>query len=359
MESLSTKAGTCCASIVLLAAACTSAPLQRVEVEEPAMGTLFRVVAYAPDAKAGEEAARAALERVHELDERLSDYREDSELSRLGAATDRGAPTGWIRLGDDLYELLACAQAIAEATDGAFDLTAGPVVALWRRARRQGELPDPERVETALEAVGWRKLELDPEARAAKLHAAGMRLDPGAIAKGFALDQAYEVLRGRGIERALVVGGGDVRAGIAPPGESGWRVAVDPFGDGRARVELRIESAAVSTSGDAFQALELGGIRYSHVLDPRTGQAVATRVAASVMADSAARADALATALCVVVGRDQAGAVDVLAWANEQNVEARVASENAASGEVATTPGFERLMLSKPAPPRTPAGSRP
>lgn len=324
------------------------------------MGTLFRVVAFAPSAERGEEAARAALARVRELDATLSDYREQSELSRLGAASDGSAPTGWIELSDDLFELLVRAEALSETTGGAFDVTAGPVVALWRRARRQGEPPDRERIERALAAVGWTKLELDAQARSARLLARGMRLDPGAIAKGFALDEALEVLRGRGIERALVVGGGDVRAGLAPPGRSGWLVAVDPFDDGRRRVELTIENAAVSTSGDASQALEIDGIRHSHVLDPRDGRAVSSRVAATVVAETATRADALATALCVDAGRG-AGGFDVRAWARRQGVEARVVRETdartiATAGtvdEVATTPGFERLMLANPAPPRT------
>ncbi len=285
------------------------------------MGTLFRVVLYAEDARAGERAARAALERVQELDRALSDYREDSELVQLGRRSDAQAPTAWIELGPDLERVLRAAQQLSELTNGAFDVTVGPLTALWRRAQRQHELPRRERIETALDACGWRKLELDPGAPRARLLARHMRLDPGGIAKGFALDEALAQLERAGFQRAMVVGGGDVAAGRAPPGERGWRVAIAPFDDERERIELRLEHRAVSTSGDAFQVLELDGKRWSHIVDPRTGWALSSRTSASVIAPYATLSDALATALCVL------GPDGLATMRHFDGVEARVVRE--------------------------------
>jgi thiamine biosynthesis lipoprotein len=318
----------------------SSARWRRVEAEAPIMGTTFRVVLFAEDPAAGERAAQAALERVRELDRSLSDYRPDSELVRFGARSDGAAPTEWFELGEDLARVLNAAQQLAELTHGAFDVTVGPLSALWRRARRQQELPRRERVEAALEACGAHKLELDFGARRGRLRAQGMRLDLGGIAKGFALDEALALLARAGFERAMVVGGGDVAVGAAPPGESGWRVAVAPFNDERQRLELSLERAAVSTSGDVFQALELEGRRYSHIVDPRTGGALSNRTSASVIAPCATLSDALATALCVLGPRG----LGVLA--PFEGVEARVVRELEEGPECTATPGFEGRILS-------------
>jgi len=327
------------AVVFAVACACRSAPRaeQRVELEAPAMGTLFRVVLYAQDASEGERAARAALERVAELERVFSDYREDSELARLGARSDAQAPTEWVELSADLERALRASQQLAELTDGAFDVTVGPLSALWRRARRQQELPRVDRLAAALESCGWRKLELDAQSPRARLLAPRMRLDLGGIAKGYALDEALALLEREGFERAMVVGGGDVVAGRAPPAQRGWRVVIAPFDDERERVELQLERSAVSTSGDAFQVLELDGRRWSHILDPRSGWALATRTSASVIAPYATLSDALATALCVL------GPDGLAKLRHFDGVEARILRERGDELECVATPGFARV----------------
>jgi len=324
------------AVVLAVVSACRSAPpsQHRVELEAPAMGTLFRVVLYADDRAAGARAARAALERVAELERALSDYREDSELVRLGARSDAQAPTEWVELSADLERVLRVSQQLAELTDGAFDVTVGPLSALWRRARRQQELPRAERIAAALEACGWKKLELDAQSPRARLLAPRMRLDLGGIAKGYALDEALALLEQQGFERAMVVGGGDVVAGRAPPAQRGWRVVIAPFDDERERVELHLEHSAVSTSGDAFQVLELDGRRWSHILDPRSGWALGTRTSASVIAPYATLSDALATALCVL------GPEGLAKLRHFDGVEARVVRELEHGFERTATPGF-------------------
>jgi thiamine biosynthesis lipoprotein len=232
----------------------------------------------------------------------MSDYRQTSELN----AVCRRAGGGPVRVSEDLFRVLARAQHLAERTGGAFDVTCGPAVRLWRRARRTGEMPEPGRIAEALELVGHTKLRLDPATRSVALDRPGMQLDLGGIAKGYAADEALAVLRGRGVRRALVAASGDIAVGDPPPGERGWRISIEPFGAasgraaGAAPPQLLLSNAAVSTSGDAEQFVEIGGIRYSHVVDPRTGVGVTGHGAATVVAADATTSDSLATAASVL-----------------------------------------------------------
>lgn len=294
----------------LLGSACASAQQSneltaRYEFTEQAMATEFRLVFCARDSVLAERAAEAAFARIAALERVLSDYDSGSELARLGARSDAGAPTPWIPVSPELFAFLETAQEIARKSDGAFDVTVGPATRLWRRAQRQGELPDETRLAEAVRAIGHDKLALDRATRCVRLLAPGMRLDPGGIGKGFALDEALRVLSEHGIERALAVGGGDVVASGAPPGCAGWRVAIagldsgDPAED-RAATELQLAHAALSSSGDLVRFFELDGVRYAHILDPRDGRALTERHLASVLAPSGARADAWATALSVL-----------------------------------------------------------
>lgn len=288
-----------------LLAACVGAPLERFAFTRPAMGTEFRLEFFARDGAQAEAAAEAAFARIAALERVLSDYDPESELARLGARSDEDAPGEWIPVSSELFRMLAAAQAVARASGGAFDVTVGPCSRLWRRAQRQGEPPDEARLAEALRAVGHQKLALDPETHSVDLLARGMRLDPGGIGKGFALDEALRVLAEHGIQRALAVGGGDVAANASPPERAGWRVAIAGLDSGvpaedRAATELLLAHAALSTSGDLARFFEHAGVRYAHILDPRTGRALTERRLASVLAPSGARADAWATALAVL-----------------------------------------------------------
>lgn len=295
------------ALLPLCAGSCAAPELQRFEYEEPHMGTRFRLVLYAADAPAAESAAGAAFARLAELDGLLSDYDPESELSRLSARSAGGAPPEAIPVGDDLWRVLVRAQELAERSGGAFDVTVGPYVRLWRRAARQGALPSPERLADAAAAVGHAKLALEIEGRRVRLGAADMRLDLGGIAKGYALDEMLRVLSGRGVERALVDGGGDVAVSEPPPGRAGWRLAVPAptgsggeAGAGAGPVRLELARAAVATSGDTSRYAEIDGVRYSHLVDPATGLGLVRRIGATVVAPDGATADALASAACVL-----------------------------------------------------------
>jgi thiamine biosynthesis lipoprotein len=282
------------AALVAAGSACAPAPepLERHEYSRTLMGTEARVVLYAPAERTAREAAEAAFERMSRLEDVMSDWRETSELSALG----RAAGSASRPVSRDLFAVLVGARALAEASGGAFDPTVGPVVLLWREARRTGKPPAADRIDSARHLVGWRELELNPgPPPTARLARDGMRLDLGGIGKGFAAQEAVELLRARGLPRALVSLAGDVVCGDPPPGRDGWDVAIGAGGE-----TVPLARAAISTSGDAEQFVEIGGVRHSHVVDPRTGLALTGSSWVTVTAPDGAVADALSTAASVL-----------------------------------------------------------
>lgn len=277
----------------------TPAPsLARFEFSEPHMGTVWRITLFAPDAATASHAVRAAFARVHTLDTIFTDYDPDSELLRLCAQR----PGTAVPVSAELFDILQKSERLSSQTEGAFDVTVGPMVQLWRRARRQRELPAPEKITAARAAVGFDQVRLDARRRTVTLLAPGMRLDLGGIAKGYAADEALRVLRGNGISRALVAASGDLALGDAPPGLPGWRVEIAlPAGTGTNHLRaLTLKNCGISTSGDAEQYVELHGVRYSHLVDPRTGVGLTNRLQVTVLAECATRSDALTKTICVL-----------------------------------------------------------
>ena len=266
------------------------------------MGTTFRIVLYAAEPNRADRAAAAAFARIDALERTLSDWDAESELCRAAAAAaDLGRP---IALGNDLARVLAQSQAIAVATDGAFDPTLGRCTQLWRRSKRRGELPAAATLAEALAATGHRHVTIDPHARTLTAGRAGIAFDLGAIAKGDALDQALAVLRDHDVPRAIVDGGGDVLAGAPPPGSDGWIVGLAELSADASEVApirhaVALAHAALATSGDTWRAFEVDGVRYSHILDPRSGLGLTERRLVTAFAPDGATADALATALSV------------------------------------------------------------
>jgi thiamine biosynthesis lipoprotein len=254
------------------------------------------VVCYTADRATAEKAADAAFAKAVEVNAVASDYLPDSELSLLSKKPVGEAAS----LSQPLFDLLDHSRRIAEATGGAFDPTLGPLTKLWRGTHASGRLPDPEKLAAARAATGWRHFTLDPETRTITLHREHMAFDLGGVAKGYAADLMLESLAAAGIRQALVTAGGDVRLGDPPPARKGWSVALKTFNVGKNDEVLILSNAAVSTSGDLHQFVEIDGVRYSHILDPATGLGMTRRIAASVIADEARLSDPLATAACVL-----------------------------------------------------------
>lgn len=291
-----------------LATASGTPTLRRFEYVEPHMGTTFRVVLYARTATQADRAVTEAFARIAALDARLSDYRDASELSQL---TKRAVGQS-IPVSRDLFRVLDAGQRLAARTEGAFDLTVGPLTRLWRRAHRQGQLPPESELADALAVTGYRKLVLNRRARTARVAVRGMQLDAGGIAKGYAADAALAVLGRHGIRRALVAAGGDIRMGEPPPGAEGWQIVLAGLDPERSAPgsPLTLAGCGVSTSGDAEQWVEIDGRRYSHIVDPRTGLGLTGHRSVTVVAANAMTSDMLATAVTVLGPREGIALVD-------------------------------------------------
>ena len=231
----------------------TGDELTRFEFASAHMGTDARLVFYAENERVAKLASAEVFASFERLEQIFSDYRADSEIRRLTRAFQQPVP-----VSDDLLRVLESAQALAAESDGAFDVTVGPLSRLWRRARRQGRLPDQPQLEAALTRVDYRHLQLDPETQQVTLAHADMRLDLGGIAKGDALDVALQVLRQHGIDRGLVELGGDVAISGPPPDQSGWTVGVRPLKGMTDGPVLLLSGCAVATSGAAYQVLGSG-----------------------------------------------------------------------------------------------------
>ena len=309
-----------------------AAGLERFEAVQPHMGTLVRIQLYAADAGVAREGFRAAFARIAELDAALSDYKEDSEINRLCRV-----PAGKaVKVSADLFAVLAASLQVAEQSNGAFDVTLGPVTLLWREARRQRRLPSPAALHDALEHGGLPKLQLDAASRSVTLEQAGMHLDLGGIAKGYTADAALAALAGLGISRALVAMSGDLAIGDSPPDRKGWEIGVVTSGGGKRSLSLC--NAAVSTSGDAEQFLEAGDSRYSHLIDPTSGMGLTRAITVTVIARRGVDADAWSTAVSVL--GVEAGMVAI---AKVPGMVARITRGAGPLAEVVESPGWGEL----------------
>jgi len=241
-----------------------------------------------------EEALEQAEETLRAVEARMSAWLTDSEISRFNAAeTGEEVP-----LSPETLAVLRTAREASTQTGGAFDVTCGPVIELWKQAAQRGIAPTEAKLTAARAASNWDFIELK-DTCAIKRNAAAC-VDLGGIAKGYAIDQAAEALRRAGIAGGLIDVGGDLACfGHQADGQS-WSVDVrDPFGPGRL-ARIRVRNAAVATSGNYARYAEIADKRYSHIVDPRTGQPAETTQSVTVVALTATTADIWATALSVL-----------------------------------------------------------
>jgi thiamine biosynthesis lipoprotein len=262
------------------------------------MAVPIKLVFYALERDTANRAAESVFQRLKQLNGELSDYDPESELRRLCDTAGEGKA---VPVSDDLWRVLVHAQALSERSHGAFDVSIGPVIRVWRLARQFKKLPPQELLDRTRQLVGYKAVHLVPEKRAVELAKRGMRLDLGGIAKGFALDEALLALRKHGITRAMIHAGGDIVLGDPPPEKPGWTIGVAPREPkGPPAFHLSLSRCGVATSGDMWQYVELGGKRYSHIVDPRTGLGLTDHCSVTVVAPDGITADGLSTAVSVL-----------------------------------------------------------
>jgi thiamine biosynthesis lipoprotein len=280
---------------VCLVAAAAAGEGAAVAFTEVHMGLPVRITVHAPSEDAVRPAVRAAMDRVKAHDLALSDWKPDSAAMQLPTTP------ATVQVDDaTLAEALDAASVWHQRTDGALDVTLGPLTRLWRAARRTGVWPSPQELLAARSASGMHNMSWNPADRTLTLHTAAMRLDFGGLAQGMAADAALRSLRESGWPSAIVDVSGDVAVGDAPPGAVGWTVQVTPAFPDQPGETLLLERCGISSSGDRGQPSRIGDRPAGHILDPANGEPLPLPRQAVVIAASATAADALATAFCVL-----------------------------------------------------------
>lgn len=291
----------CLIFVSLLPALLPAQALERYEYESVHMGTTFRIVLYSYSDSVAQVASKDAFQRIEGLNNVLSDYKETSELNQLSRRSGSSEP---VTISSPLFRVISKAQEVALKTGGAFDVTVGPYVELWRRMNRnqEPELPTKETLQKQGASVGYRHIKIDSTRQAVALLKPDMQLDPGGIAKGYAADEALKILEKHGISSALIDAGGDIVLGDAPPGKRGWNISLlshNKAGEPQA-ITLLLANRAVATSGDLFQHVVIEGKRYSHIINPHTGLGLTNQSLVTVVAPDGITADSYASAVSVL-----------------------------------------------------------
>jgi thiamine biosynthesis lipoprotein len=264
---------------------------RRYEDSRVSMGCLYAVVVYGSDLARLREAAAAALDEVDRIDRLMSNYKNDSELSRVN----REAAKAPVKVDPELFDFIAECLRYSRESEGAFDITVGPLMKAWGFFRGEGRMPSDAELAEARSRVGYRRVILNQKEGTIFFDKAGVELDLGGIAKGYAVDRAVAVLKRCGVTSALLsAGGSTIYALGSPPGKPAWEIEVqDPVERDKIATRVRLKGRALSVSGSYEKFFELNGERYSHVMDPRTGRPVQGVLSVAVVTDDGTSGDAL------------------------------------------------------------------
>ncbi|MEM9284024.1 MAG: FAD:protein FMN transferase [Verrucomicrobiota bacterium] len=267
----------------------------------------------------------------------FSDYLPESELS-LFARTPPGQEQV---LSPDLFRALSLSEKLHSESKGAFDVTAGPFIRLWRLSRKSHRLPSAELLESARSRTGMSFLVLDPIRFSATKLVDGMLFDLGGIAKGYAADEALEILKMAGLSQSLIAASGDVVVGDPPPGTGFWRIELRTFPattSQSSKIAVALTNAAVSTSGDTQQYIEIDGQRYSHIVSPTTGLGLTERIAVSVIAPNATTSDSYATTVALLGKKEGLQFIE-----NKREIECRIVGLQHGQEVVIASNGFHQF----------------
>ncbi|MCW9706193.1 FAD:protein FMN transferase [Fodinibius salsisoli] len=315
--------------------------LQRYEFESRQMGTTFKLIFYAPNDSIANVAQESAFNRADTLNSILSDYDPKSNLNQLSS---KSGTHQFFAVDSTLFLVLNKAQKLAKATDGAFDVTIGPAVSLWRKIRGADnpELPSSQELKQVKDRVGHQHLSIDRPSHSVALTQPGMQLDLGGIAKGFAADEMLRMLKEVGLHSVLVDAGGDIRLGDPPPGKKAWTVTIPAHKrDGsRKWLTLELSNCAIATSGDLFQHVMINGKRYSHIINPHTGLGLTDQSMVTVVAPDGITADSYASAISVL-GVDKG-----MEFVNGKSaIMLRIEYKKNEDIDIRKSPGFDELIM--------------
>jgi thiamine biosynthesis lipoprotein len=282
-----------------------------IEASRMSMACLYSIDTYGRDANGLRKTLDDAFDEVDRIDRLMSHYRPDSPLSRIN----RDAAWHPVAVDPELFDFLLESMRYTRESGGAFDMTVGPLMKAWGFFRGEGRLPSPQQLDEARRHVGASHVLFDRARRTIAFDEGGIELDLGGIAKGYAVDRVVQLLRARGVSAALVSAGGSTIYGLgAPPGRDAWDVAIqDPLGASGTAMRVNLKDRALSIAGTSEKWFEVEGVRYSHIMDPRTGMPVQGVLSVAVLTSTGTAGDALDDALFVLGVQKSRGYVRRLA----------------------------------------------
>jgi len=303
------------------------------------MGTVARIMVVAENQQQAHRAINAAFDEIFHTEELMSDYDPNSQLSKVN----RLAFEQPVLVDAELFEVLTAAMLYSSLSDGAFDITIGPVVQLWRKAKEDNAAPAADALQKAKERVGYKKLILNAENTTVRFAKEGMLLDLGGIAKGYAIDKAIEILQDAGVKGAMVDVGGDLRCfGTPANGKKHWLIGLqDPAEDGNILLTLNMDDRAVATSGDYRRFVIIDEQKHSHIVNPTTADSPDDLSSVTLIAPTATAADALATAV-TVLGNEKG--IDLI---NKTKTAEAILIQSAVPNQFIKTTGANRYILKR------------
>ena len=281
--------------LILILTGCGQVP--SVKETRILMDTFCEISCYEDSKDKSIAAIDAAFKEMERIEKVFSKFNKNSEVSNIN----RLAGLEKVAASEEVFKLTEKSVYYSRISDGAFDITVAPLMEIWGFVRRHKSIPDKETIENALEGVGYKNIELDPKKLSVKFLNKKTKIDFGGIAKGYAVDRAKDVLVSRGIKNGLVNLGGNIFALGSAPGNKAWKIGVeDPRNKGKLLRSFELTNRAISTSGNYERFFEIGGKRYSHIINPLTGEPCQGIISVTVAADSAEQADGLSTAIFVM-----------------------------------------------------------
>jgi thiamine biosynthesis lipoprotein len=265
--------------------------LRRHEESRVSMGCVYALVCYGHDQSSLREASAAALDEVDRIDKLMSHYKKDSELSRVN----REATKAPVKVDPELFDFIAECLRYSLESEGAFDITVGPLMKAWGFFRGEGRMPNETELARARNSIGYQHVILNRKDGTIYFDKAGVEIDLGGIAKGYAVDRAVAVLKQHGVTSALVSAGGSTTYALgAPPGKPAWEIEIqDPIEPQKIATKVRLKDQALSVSGSYEKFFELNGKRYSHIMNPRTGLPVQGVLSVVIIGGDGLSGDAL------------------------------------------------------------------